>query len=76
MDLSQKLIQITVITNHEKFVSECKIDKNANLLLDVLKGLDKKNIIRIFVESECSLDCPRAFTDHIFCLHIIYYVLA
>ena len=42
MDLNQKSIQVVVRTNHGKSVTECKIDKNANLLLDVLKGLDKK----------------------------------
>ena len=42
MDLNQKSIQIVVRTNQGKFVTEYKIVKNANLLLDVLKGLNKK----------------------------------
>ena len=51
MELDQKSIQISVRNSHGKFIKECKIDKDANLLLDILKGLDKKNTIRIVIES-------------------------
>ncbi len=58
MDLSQKSIQIAARNSQGKFVKECKIDKNANLLLDVLKGLGKKNTIKIVMESRYNHQYP------------------